>query len=210
MRTKILKSIILLGAVILFLHSGCKPPKHDMPKNWFAAGDRPRCYKMEADNSIKYGGDYSATIKSIDKKIDGFGTIMQECSVGKFSGKRVRMNGYMKSENVTDWAGFWFRVDVDTASVSFDNMYNGKKDRSTKGTTDWKKYEIVLNVPSNATRLAYGALLGGTGQIWFDNLTFEVVDNSVETTGIERTCDIQNAKVPSGMEKEPVNLGFEK
>ncbi len=53
-----------------------------------------------------------------------------------------------------------------------------------------------------ASNLAYGALLVGTGQIWIDNLNFEVVDNSVATTG-------------KGMEKlmplkEPSNLDFEK
>ena len=68
---------------------------------------------------------------------------------------------------------------------SIDKMHDGEKDRSIKGTTDWTEYEIVLDVPLNATKLAYGVLLVGTGQVWFDNIKFEVVDNSVPTTNID-------------------------
>jgi hypothetical protein len=81
-------------------------------------------------------------------------------------------------------------------------MKDGKKDRSIKGTTDWTKYEIVLDVPLNSSNLAYGALLVGTGQIWFDDIKFEIVDNSVATTGKDKEAMMPN--------KEPVNLDFEK
>jgi hypothetical protein len=123
------------------------------------------------------------TIKSIDQEIEGFGSLKQNSKPGKYIGKRIRMTGYMKSQGVADWAGFWLRVDQEGSeqSLSFDNMH----DRPIKGTTDWKKYEIVLDVPNNASNIAFGALLAGTGQIWFDNLNFEIVDNSVPTTAIE-------------------------
>ena len=191
--------------------SSCKAPKsHGLPESWFVTGSNPKSYKMGTDSSIAKSGNYSAIIKSIDNKIAGFGTLMQQCSPDKFLGKRVRLSGYMKSENVNEWAGLWFRVDVDTVAVSFDNMHDGKKNKSISGTKAWEKFEIVLDVPLNSTRLAYGALLVGTGQIWFDNLTFEVVDKTVETTGITNSCDIQNGKKPQGLITEPSNLDFEK
>jgi len=104
----------------------------------------------------------------------------------------------MKSENVAGSSGLWLRVDQANSKqpLSFDNMH----DRAIKGTTSWTKYEIVLDVPSNASALAYGALLSGTGQIWFDNITFEIVDNSVNTTG---------KKEPAPGLSEPTNLDFE-
>jgi hypothetical protein len=210
MKMKNLKSILFVGALVLFLISSCKQPKsHGLPESWFVAGSQPKCYKMGTDSSITKSGDYSAIIKSLDNKIDGFGTLMQQCLPGKFIGKRIRMSGYIKSKNVTEWAGLWVRVDVDTVPVSFDNMHDGT-DRSVKGTTDWKRYEIVLDVPTNATAISYGALLCGTGQIWFDNLTFEIVDKAVKTTGISRKCTIQNGKAFQRLINEPSNLDFEK
>ena len=106
---------------------------------------------------------------------------MQNMKPEKFLGKRVRLTGYLKSKDVVEWTGFWFRVDQagSQQSLSFDNMYN----RQIKGTTDWKKYEIVLDVPDNASNIAFGALLDGTGQIWVDNVNFEMVDNSIPKTG---------------------------
>jgi len=188
--------LLILMTVTLF--------SFDLPTGWYKAGDKPRSYEMGIDKGAGKDGKNAATIKSIDKKIDGFGTLMQDCSPDKYLGKRVRMSGLVKTKDVSDWSGLWFRIDQKDSKSgrSFDNMHDGKKDRSIKGTSDWAKYEIVLDVPSDATNMAYGALLVGTGQLWFDNVTFEVVDKSVPTTGMEQDEKPTN--------KEPVNLDFEK
>ena len=35
-------------------------------------------------------------------------------------------------------------------------FYNTSMDRPITGTTEWARYEIVLNIPTNATGIAYG------------------------------------------------------
>ncbi len=61
------------------------------------------------------------------------------------------MTGYLKSDSVNGWTGLWLRVDnADNQPLSFDNMY----DRGITGTTAWTKYEIILDVPDNASNLA--------------------------------------------------------
>ena len=176
----------------------------DLPTGWIKAGSQPKSYDMGIDKGAGQDGKNTATIKSIDKKIVGFGTLMQQCLPDKYLGKRVRMSGSVKTKDVSDWSGLWLRIDqkASTETLGFDNMHDGKKDRSIKGTTEWTKYEIVLDVPLNASNIAYGALLVGTGQLWFDNLNFEVVDNTVSTTGSGKDEMMPN--------KEPVNLDFEK
>lgn len=84
-------------------------------------------------------GKNAATIKSIDKKIDGFGTLMQDCLPGKYIGKRIRMTGLLKTKDVSDQAGLWLRIDTKTPvkAAVFDNMHDGKKNISVKVTTDW-------------------------------------------------------------------------
>lgn len=194
--TKKITAGVFLFATFLALYA------FDLPINWHRAGSKPKSYQMGIDKGSGQDGKTAATIKSIDKKIEGFGTLMQTCGANKYLGKRVRMSGYIKSENVESWAGLWFRVDQvgSTVPLSFDNMY----DRAVKGTTAWTKYEIVLDIPATASNLAYGALLDGTGQIWFDNITFEIVDASVKTTGKNQS---QNETMPRL--EEPVNLDFE-
>ena len=167
----------------------------DLPTGWYKAGSKPKSYEMGIEKGAGQDGKNVATIKSINKKIDGFGTLMQQSKPGKYLGKRIKMTGFVKSENVTKWAGLWLRVDQKGSDtpLSFDNMGN----RPIKGTTAWTKYEIVLNVPENASLIVYGALLDGEGQIWFDNISFEIVDDLVPTTD-------------SKPGEEPFNLDFEK
>ncbi len=197
---RLFKAVLFIGATLVLFSFGLP-----MPEGWFAAGNAPKSYDMGAETGAGEYGKKAATIKSIDKEINGFGTLMQQCLPGKYLGKRVRMTGYMKTKDVKEWAGFWFRVDQKGSQepLSFDNMKNGKKDRSITGTTDWTKYEIVLDVPAEASNIAYGALLSGTGQVWFDNLSFEIVDNSVPVTGMGKDMGMSNLT-------EPTNLDFQK
>ncbi|MFZ4412703.1 MAG: hypothetical protein ACOYOV_06440 [Bacteroidales bacterium] len=196
--TKKIMTIVLLIAMTVTVLS------FDLPKAWLKAGDKPNSYDMGIDKGAGQNGTNAATIQSRDKKIDGFGTLMQNCLPVNYLGKRIKMSGFLKTKDVAEWSGFWLRIDQKGSdeTLGFDNMHDGKKDRSIKGTTDWTKYEIVLDVPLKTTNIAFGALLVGTGQIWFDNLKFEVVDNTIPTTG-------------SGSEsamplKEPTNLDFDK
>jgi len=200
MKFKTLKIVLLFGVAALIM-------SFDLPTGWFKAGDKPNSYNMGIDKGAGRDGKNAATIKSIEKNIKGFGTLMQNCQPGKFLGKRVRMAGYMKTKDVSGWAGFWLRIDTKERekNMPFDDMHGSKNDRSVKGTTDWAKYEIVLDVPLSAEQFAYGALLSGTGQLWFDDITFEIVDNIVKTTGFS-VADSEPPIIPN----EPVNLDFEK
>lgn len=193
MKNKVFNCISIVS-VLFFLTS------FDLPKGWFKAGDSPSKYEMGIDKGAGSDGKNVATIKSIEKKIGGFGTLMQESKVGKYAGKKIKMSAKVKSENVTEWAGLWLRVDQvgSREPLAFDNM----QDRAIKGNSDWKKYEIILDVPENASMLAYGCLLAGTGQVWFTNVTFEIIGTEVKST------ESNNFK-KSNIQSEPTNLNFE-
>lgn len=186
--------MMAFAGIILMIYS------FDIPTGWFVAGSSPESYEMGIDAGKGYNGGKAATIKSVKKKISGFGTLMQQVQPDKFLGKRIRMTGFVKSEDIKEYAGLWLRVDRGAKPVSFDNMQK----RPIKGTTEWKEYTIVLDVPEDATRIAFGALLTGTGQLWFDNLTFEVVDDSVPPTS-----SINSKESSYHTVNEPTNLGFE-
>ena len=170
----------------------------ETPKGWLAAGSNPKDYDMSIDRSISHSGKASASLKSVVSNTDGFGTLMQMFKADAFRGKRVRMSGYVMSKEVKDWAGLWLRVDGSQGGeiLAFDNM----QDRPIKGTTDWAKYEIVLDVPEQSQAVAFGLLLTGRGQVWMDGLKFEVVAKDVATTG---------GRATEGVSKAPTNLDFE-
>jgi hypothetical protein len=156
-----------------------------LPEGWYRWGSELTSFEMLLDSGSGQEGMNTLTIRSTEEKVDGFGTLMQSFLPNDYLGKRIKLTGYMKSKDIKGWAGFWMRVDQASSkkSLAFDNM----QDRPVKGTTDWKIYEIVLEVPPNASGIAFGALLKGTGQIWFERLEVEVAGRSDQLTGRKKT-----------------------
>jgi len=100
-----------------------------------------------------------------------FGLATASFPVEVAAGKRIHYSGYIKTEGITRaWAGLWLRVDGKSGVLAFDNM----RDRGATGTTDWKRYEIDLQVPAEAKNINFGVLHSGDGNAWFDGLNVTV------------------------------------
>lgn len=163
------------------------------PAGWFLAGSNPSSYEI---GTSEMNGNTVAYLKSLEEQVQGFGTIMQTASADEFKGKRVRLTAKIKTEAVSDWCGLWFRVDgAAREALAFDNMQS----RPIQGTTDWKQYEVVLDVSPESKAIAYGVLLSNTGSVWIDDVSFEVVDKTVSVT----SASVQSAP------NKPANLDFE-
>jgi hypothetical protein len=151
---------------------------------WGCALSALKDYDVGIDHTDRHSGKASAYSKSKDSaREESSGYFTQQIKADEYRGKRVRLSGYVKGEKIEGWAGLWMRVDGgldDNNVLSFDNMGN----RPIKGTTDWKRYEVVLDVPANSVQILFGLVRGGKGQIWVDDLKFEVVDQSVASTNM--------------------------
>jgi hypothetical protein len=103
-------------------------------------------------------------------------------------------------------AGLWMRIDgKEKTGLAFDNMM----ERPVKGTTDWKKYEVVLDVPAEAEEIFFGFLVAGKGRGWVDDIKFEVVNNDVPTTALELKPMERQRELTKDVPKEPTNVDFE-
>jgi hypothetical protein len=173
-------------------------PMLELVTSWIIAGSHPQNYVMGADRTVTKSGSASGSIQAKSSETEGFGTLMQVFNAQAYRGQRLQLSGYVKTQAVDNWAGLWMRVDGQENQVlSFDNMQN----RSIKGTTDWSQYNIVLDVPENSSKIAFGVLLDGSGRVWVDELKFETVTRDVQTTDVQST----NQDLPM----QPQNLGFE-
>ena len=74
--------------------------------------------------------------------------------------------------------------------LEYDDMYG----RNITGITDWKKAEVVLDVPMESNHIQLGITMAGKGQIWASGLVFE--ETTDESTGTKL------------YEDEPKNLDF--
>lgn len=186
---KNVKTIAFVMACSLMLQA-------EAPKGWFIAGSKPAEYESGVDTAASYNGHASAFLKAKTPSVDGFGTLMQDFRAGHYLGKRVRFSAFVKAGGLQDWAGLWMRVDKGSQQLTFDNM----QDRAIKGTTNWQRYDVVLDVPADATGVFFGVLLSGSGEVWVNGAKFETVGPDVPTTGA----------ITAQKPDEPMNLDFEK
>lgn len=132
------------------------------PVGWTYPLDMAKNYNFILDSAIKQDGRYSVTISNKAEAISYGSTGFNIPQT--FKGQGIELRGYLKTENVDGWAGFWLRVD---GTAAFDNM----QQQNLHGTTGFTEYSIKLPYDNeHAVNIAGGALLVGKGKIWLDNV----------------------------------------
>ena len=187
-----------------------------MPEGWSAPGPGsgavPEDYEVGLDRTVRHGGSASAYIKSKAAAPRGFMALVQGFQAETYRGKRIRLSGYVMTKDVADTAGLWMQVQGGGGATGFDNMQN----RPIRGTSDWTKYDVVLDVPANSVGITFGFLLQGRGQAWVDDVRFDVVGTDVPSTNTMPAPEADSTKAEAqargwaSSPKQPVNLDFER
>ncbi len=188
-----MKSFTLICLMCLIFNTGMlaqitlAPTEHEgfsynekVANGWTTASPQNDKYEIRTTNGDRLGGESVNYIKSKEDHINGTGAVYRCIALEPYRGKRVRMTGWAKTINATDpeGAGFWFFGTWDGESV-LDNAV-------IKGTTDWTKYSMVINISQYAYMITCGVEIHGTGEIWFRDIRFEVVDNTVPVTAVAK------------------------
>jgi hypothetical protein len=169
-------------------------------KGWWTQDGTAKDYDFGTEHVDGGQGQKSAYIKCIVSDPKNYGGMSQGISASKYVGKRVRLSAMMKTKNAGS-AQLWLRMDAPNQSntnggpsrkvLNFNNM----NDRPVQGTTDWKRYDIVLDVPPETQMIAFGYFLVGKGEAWADSFKLETVSKDVP--------------VSSNYPDQPVNTDFE-
>ena len=172
-----------------------------LPQGWYVTESAPQHYEAGVDESSPCEGTRSAFLRSRTQATDSFGTFMQAFSAQDFRGKRLRFSAAVRHQDVKGWAGLWMRVEgADPKQpLAFDNMQS----RALVGTHGCKRYDVVLDVPKEATSIMAGLIMSGTGQAWLGGVRFETVDASVKTTDLLATPQPLPSG-PQGLEDGPL------
>jgi hypothetical protein len=144
-----------------------------LPRGWMRTGDHAADYEVGLlPSTFDHEGARVVRLRlraDVPEPSPGFGALMQTIAATRYLHRKVRFAALIRTENVTGWAGLWLRVDIPDGTSILDNM----RDRSLGGTTDWTPAEIVLDVPPNATALAFGVLLSRAGAVDVTRLRLE-------------------------------------
>ncbi len=117
---------------------------------------------VSVDDSIAHSGKNSVRLAPDSKN---FSVLTMHVALN-YSGYALELRGFLRTEDVSGFAGLWMREDQDGAMVAIENMQS----RGLKGTTGWTEYSIKLPLHPGAQTLLIGALVQGTGKVWVDDL----------------------------------------
>ncbi len=105
-----------------------------------------------------------------DRKSEEKASVLFKKLPMEFSGKKLELRGFLRTEKVSFFAGLLMREDKNGAPVEMENM----QARELSGTSDWKEYSITLRVNPTADHLLFGAMVAGTGRVWVSDLRLYV------------------------------------
>ncbi len=190
---------LFLAAAVFCLLSAPALAGPGIPLGWDGSGIGLKDYEFGTE--MVAGAGKAAYVKARPGAAsDGFGDLFQCVMADNYIGKRLRLSARLKGVEASG-EQLWMRVDGPAnvkdgprSALSFYNM----ADRPIKGTTDWKRYDVVLDVPAGSTMICYGFFLaGGKGEAWADGFSLEPVGRDMAPS--------RNMATP----KAPVNLGFD-
>ena len=132
-----------------------------LPAGW--RGGPPETISLDAE--VIHAGKLAVRIERDSKSPKKFSTLTKSIPIN-FGGRQIELRGFIKTENVSSFAGLWVREDGSAGTLEFDNM----QQRQLKGTMEWSEYTISLPLNPEARNLYFGFLLAGTGKAWVDDL----------------------------------------
>ncbi|HMK36484.1 MAG TPA: hypothetical protein VK463_15530 [Desulfomonilaceae bacterium] len=183
--------LTILGAVLFFVVWFIDAGK--LPERWSASQSVPGEYEIRLDKDVFRTGKASVCIRSKTDNPKGFANFYQEFMAIKYRGRRVHMEAYVKTSISAGTAHLWLETyGPEGKRLSLDDM----PERRMTGTTGWTKYDLVLDVPKEAQKIAFGFIFSGKGQAWIDDFSFQSVVGNIPVAA------------PDSLEG-PVNLGFE-
>jgi len=181
------------------------------PANWFLVGQNSPSYTVGVDHRTRHSGNAALAIISIDSSPALFRGVGQEILANQYRGKRVRLSGWLRQQNVVgSIAGLWMRVDGNFETLAFDNSAS----RPQLGTSDWHQFQIVLDVPQSAIGIAFGVLMSGRGELLADDLLIETIPATGPTTDLydgprATTFDAASYYTTYVGPRQIANMGFE-
>jgi erythromycin esterase-like protein len=114
------------------------------------------------------------------------------------AGHHVRFSGWIRTQDVSGYAGLWWRADAEGVPCAFDNMEQQK----VAGTRGWQRYAADLDIPAKADHIVFGALMSGTGAAWFDSFAVEIDGRPCVDPG-RLGLAMESAEGPAGFPLEP-------
>ena len=175
-----MKKALILSTLSLFLFlAGCHQTesfdsssmlgfevvKNELPAGWVI--QEQEGFSVTLDSQVAKSGKYSLAIRRTSN-IYALQPITLEFP-NRYQGKKITLSGYLKTEKIeSGFAGLAIQTGS-LIAVDFLEKYG------VVGNTDWKKYEVTLELDSSRNQpIIIGLLFADSGKIWMDDLQVQI------------------------------------
>lgn len=124
--------------------------------------------EVGVDQSAARDGQASGYLTRKDPEVRGEGTLFQTIFANSYWGKRVRISAYVKTAGAVDTA--YLRVETIPPNSSIQ-----REETLIEGTSAWKRYELIVNVPHGSYTIRFGVAMEGLGKMWVDDVRIEEI-----------------------------------
>jgi C-terminal processing protease CtpA/Prc len=132
------------------------------PAGWTGTADGT----VVTDCTVAHSGKCSARIERTSSSSGDFSYLQVSLPIS-FTGQMLTWSGWVKTQDVNGYAAIYFG-EYDSSGNNYG--FSTTQYLPVEGTTDWTQYTLTLPLNGQATTLHIGALLGGTGTAWIDDL----------------------------------------
>ncbi len=135
---------------------------------WFTGQHAgPESYEFMIDEAVYHSGKQSMRIRNIGP--EPYGLIDQPLPAEMLREKKVALSAWLKTEGTSgEGAGLTLRAMAGSVILA----HNFMQENLVRGTQDWQRYTITLQIPEKTAKLEIGVMLQGKGTVWADD--FEI------------------------------------
>ena len=147
-------------------------------KGWTFREDPSQNFDWGIDTSMVYQGKPCFVLKTKEGASMGGGVLQQAFLADEYRGKRIRLSGFLKTENVESiehvkgGTALWLQIEGVNETLRQANA----KEHALRGTHGWVRREMEVEVPQTSISVGLGFGLGGRGQVWLSDVQLEAVD----------------------------------
>src|SRR4051812_34416932 len=116
---------------------------------------------MVNDKNGEYRYRPSLFLASLVPEPHGDIRVMQEFAAKQYRKKRVRLSGFLQPVGVAR-AYITLRIFTEETEIA--------RVAEVNGTSSWKKYDVVIDVPDAASSIRIAVTQAGAGTLWTPNL----------------------------------------
>jgi hypothetical protein len=152
----------------------------ELPAGWLADGMLDR-YQLYRDGGGWNG--YPMVVVRATKAADtsSWAWAYSTFRADRYRGVRVRYSAMVKTDVGEGWAGVWIQTEhglQPTPRPAVERLAG----QVPSGVAPWRRYAMVVDVPSNADTITFGCLVSGRGTVVCADASIQEVDREVPLT----------------------------